>query len=223
VPRKELRRSRDVVRLSSGQVDERALAFEAPWFGSACDAEGRASDSGPGEEEDDDDAQASAGDEEDEGGGNASDGDVAEDIEHVNTDGNEGEDEDEEEAPDTARTSSASQKRKLPSPPPPSHVDPARPNKKKVTFAKTLPPQPSAADKKRKSTLDLAASSKMNLAKGAKTGLRSSSTPARASRAAAQGGTARRTGTAKPAANAPTAAAMAGASEEGTYDFSKFF
>ncbi|KAI0301855.1 hypothetical protein B0F90DRAFT_1838736 [Multifurca ochricompacta] len=32
-PRKELRRSGDLVRLSSGQVDEHALAFEMPWFG----------------------------------------------------------------------------------------------------------------------------------------------------------------------------------------------
>jgi nuclear GTP-binding protein len=100
VPRKELRQSRDVVRLSSGRVDERALAIEASWFGdgSACDdddgdiimeAEGRA----PSDSEEDDDsdgdksaesdaAQASVVGDEDQGaGGNArDDGDVEEDI-----------------------------------------------------------------------------------------------------------------------------------------------
>ena len=240
VTRKELRRSRDVVRLSSGRADERALALEAPWFGSARDdddmeAEGRQasdseSDDSVGAESAESDSQAqqaSVGEEEDDsedgGGGNASDG--AQDIRHVNTDGNEEEDEAPLPGTGIARTSSSAastRKRKLPLPPSlPSDVDPTRPNqKKRVAFA--VSPAADKKKKKQKSTLDLAASSKINYAK---TRLRSSSsTPARAS-AAAQGGTA------KPAANAPTAAhkrknqvaTTAGGSEDGAYDFSKFF
>ena len=53
LPRKELRRSRDLVRLSSERIDDRALALDAPWF----DA-----DSGDGESdsdvEDESDAEA---------------------------------------------------------------------------------------------------------------------------------------------------------------------
>ncbi len=291
LPRKELRRSHDVVRLSSGRVDERSLAFEAPWFGSGAAAtesgaedgemeeEGRASDSGPDEEDEEasdgdgsaeSDAQAAvpAGDEGGGGGGDGSDDDdvEAEDHEHVNTDrvdkdGNE-DAEGEGEALGTTRSSSA-RKRKLPPSSSTPHVDPARPNKKKVAFAiataaKTLPHRPSsskgrsavrqtaastkaisaaasstvtAADKKQKrnmTTPDLAtapASKKNNSATKAKIGLGSSSTPARAP--AAQG-TARRTGSTKPAANAPSTAQKrknqaAGDSEEGAYDFSKFF
>ncbi|KAF8271733.1 P-loop containing nucleoside triphosphate hydrolase protein [Lactarius quietus] len=99
MPRKELRRSHDVVRLSSGQVDDRLLAFDAPWFGSTTEsdtqdgemdmegASARASDSGP-DDDDDDEEEVSAGSDaagdEDEGdGGNASDGDVAE-VEDIN-------------------------------------------------------------------------------------------------------------------------------------------
>lgn len=293
MPRKELRRSRDVIRLSSGQVDERALAFSAPWFGSTAsdtgadgDMEaGRASDSpGPSDDEDasdgdesaESDAQASEGGEDDNDGGNASDGDVAEveedidtdiDIEHVNTDcaHNDGNEADEVPKGTTTRISPASaRKRKLPTPPPPpppSHVsimNPTRPSKKKVAFADTAktprpPPAPPAkaaatatatADKKKQqkrkmTTPDLAASTKINHAKKAKTGgLRSSpSTLPTGARAAAtttaQGGVSRKIGSGKPAANAPTvaqkrknqaaAAAAAAASEEGAYDFSKFF
>jgi hypothetical protein len=32
LPRKEMRRTRDLVRLSSERVDDRKLAFDAPWF-----------------------------------------------------------------------------------------------------------------------------------------------------------------------------------------------
>lgn len=227
VPRKELRRSHDIIRLSSGHIDERLLSFDAPWFGSATESdtedEGRASDSGPDGDGDERSAESDTGDEDEDGdeGGNASDGDV--DVEHVNTDS----DGDEDTAP---RAPTRKRKRKLP----PSsstvtpHVDPAaRPTKKKTVSFAALPPPRSSPDKEQmKSTPpDLAASTKM---KKAMTGrMRSSS-------AAAQGhggGAARKTGSTKPAANAPTAAqkrknqgaAAAATSEEGAYDFSKFF
>ncbi|KAH9999479.1 hypothetical protein BJV77DRAFT_1142673 [Russula vinacea] len=63
LPRKELRRSRDIVRLSSERIDDRALAFDAPWFdadgGDVGDAEfdgldGSVSDEDDNEDEDDD-------------------------------------------------------------------------------------------------------------------------------------------------------------------------
>ncbi|KAH9045726.1 P-loop containing nucleoside triphosphate hydrolase protein [Lactarius pseudohatsudake] len=89
VPRKELRRSRDVVRLSSGQVDERALAFEAPWFGSSAatagsesdeDGEMEASDSDDGDENAESDARASVRDED---GGSDDDPDAIEADVHL--------------------------------------------------------------------------------------------------------------------------------------------
>ncbi|KAI9466702.1 hypothetical protein BJY52DRAFT_10268 [Lactarius psammicola] len=272
VPRKELRRSRDVVRLSSGRVDERGLAFEAPWFGSAQDGEmeatsaeeeGRTSDSGPDEEDEEvsdgdenteSDAQASAPTGDEDGGGGSGDGSddddvVAKDNEHVNTDRvDEDGNEDESEALGTTTRSSSARKRKLPPSSSMPDVGPARPNpSKKVAFAtaKTLePPRPSsikavsaaaastvtAAEKKQKrnmTTPDLAeaSASKNNNAKKAKIGLESSSTPARA---LAAHGAARRTGSIKPGANAPTTAQKrknqaTTDSEEGAYDFSKFF
>ncbi|KAH9180024.1 GNL3L/Grn1 putative GTPase-domain-containing protein [Lactarius sanguifluus] len=241
VPRKELRRSRDVVRLSTGQVDERALALEAPWFGSSAtagsesdeDGEMEASDSGLNDDDDDgdenaeSDAQASVRDEDD-------------------ADGNEDE--------GTTRSSPA-RKRKLP-PSTKRPVDPARPNKK-VAFAATVASVNGGAAKtsskgrsalrqapestrvisaaaastvtsaEKLTTPDLATgptSTKKNGSKKSKIGL------ARAPPAAsAAQSTARRTGPIKPAANAPTAVqkrknqAAAAASEEGAYDFSKFF
>ncbi|KAI9448350.1 hypothetical protein H4582DRAFT_1803181 [Lactarius indigo] len=209
MPRKELRRSRDIVRLSSGQVDERALAFEAPWFGSAAaesesdedgemEASGQASDSGldeeasDGDESAESDPQASAptGDEDEGSGGSDDDPDAI-------------------EADDTWRLPPPSSSSKRP-------VDPARPNKK-VAFA-------AVKQKRNMATPDLATApaSKKNGSKKAKIG------PTRAPPATAQG-TARRTGPIKPAANVPTAVqkrksqAAATASEEGAYDFSKFF
>ena len=269
LPRKELRRSRDVVRLSSGRVDERALAFEAPWFGSAtagsesesnaemeaacADEAEEASDGDESTESDAQQASVFAGNDGGGGGGggdgNASDHDdvveAEESNEHVNTDrvdrdGNEDGSEDEGETlGTTTRFSAAPRKLKLPSSSlSKPHVDPAQPIKKKVTFAaaaKTAPPRPSpkgrvptkaavaAADQKQKrktTTADLARAP-ASMSKKAKIG---SSTPARAP--AAQGAVTRRNGSIKPVANAPTMAQKrktAAASEEGMYDFSKFF
>ncbi|KAH9077494.1 GNL3L/Grn1 putative GTPase-domain-containing protein [Lactarius deliciosus] len=236
VPRKELRRSRDVVRLSAGQLDERALALEAPWFGSAAtagsesdeDGEMEASDAGlddDGDENAESDAQASVRDED----GSDGDPDAIEAVDtwHVDADGNE----DEGTPTTTTPRSSPARKRKLP----PSSsstkrpVDPARPNKK-VTFATTVASVNGAAktsSKGRRALRQAPESTKVVSAAAASTNgsKKSKIGPARAPPAA----TARRTGPIKPAANAPTAVqkrknqAAAAASEEGAYDFSKFF
>lgn len=217
-PRKELRRSRDVVRLSSGHIDERLLAFDAPWFGSAAtesgaEDAGRASDAGL-DSDGDESAESDTGNEDEDG--NASDADADVDVEHVNTDGRMDSDGNEDAAP-----RAPTRKRKLPPSSSSStpHVDEptiARPTKKKTVSFATLPPP---LDKKQKGTPDPAAWKK------AMTGrMRSSS----------GGGAARKTGSTKPAANAPTAAqkrknqgavaaTAAATSEEGAYDFSKFF
>ena len=218
MPRKELRKSRDIVRLSSSmRVDGRALAFEAPWFGSATESErendAEMEDASAGEEDDDGSTESDArqasvparNDDDDGDVGNASDDDEA--HEHVNMDGD-GNEQDK-------TLGNPTRKRKLP----PSssskpHVDPAAPNQKKVAFAALPSPskprastKAAAADKRKKTTPDLANNKK------AKIGLGSSSTRS-----------------IKPAANAPTAAqkrknqtAAAATSEEGAYDFSKFF
>ncbi|KAH9062032.1 hypothetical protein EDB87DRAFT_1788140 [Lactarius vividus] len=218
VPRKELRRSRDIIRLSSGQVDERALAFEAPWFGSA--AAGSESDEGremeasnssldeeasDGDESAESDAQASAPTGDEDGG--------VDDTWHVDGDG------DEDEGTTTTRSSPA-QKRKLP-PSTKRPVDPARPHKK-VAFAATMASGAAKTSSKGRSALRRAPAS----AKVVSSAVASTIGPARAPPVTAQG-TARRTGSIKPAANAPTAVQkqknQAAAAEEGSYDFSKFF
>ncbi|KAH9050116.1 hypothetical protein EDB84DRAFT_731902 [Lactarius hengduanensis] len=233
VPRKELRRSRDVVRLSSGQVDERALAFEAPWFGSSAATAGSESDEdgemeasedsgldNDGDENAESDAQASVRDEDD---GSDDDPDAIE----ADDDGNE----------DSTTRSSPARKRKLPTKRP---VDPARPNKKKVAFAATVASVNGAAKTSSKgrsalrqapeSTKVVSAAAAASTVTSKKNGSKKNSKIglARAPPASAQR-TARRTGPIKPAANAPTAVqkrknqAAAAASEEGAYDFSKFF
>jgi len=60
-PRKELRRTRDLVRLSSEQIDDRSLVLETPWFGTdATDGE-----SDPdGEDKEEEEAIESGADEE---------------------------------------------------------------------------------------------------------------------------------------------------------------
>ncbi|KAH9007137.1 GNL3L/Grn1 putative GTPase-domain-containing protein [Lactarius hatsudake] len=204
VPRKELHRSRDVVRLSTGQVDERALALEAPWFGSSAES--------------DEDGEMEASDSDEDGSDDDPDAiEAADDTWHVNADGNE------DEGMMTTRSSPA-RKRKLPSSTK-RHVDPARPTKK-VAFATTVASVNGAAkassqgrsarqastvttaDEKQKKIL---ATSKKNGSKKLKIG------PARAPPPS----TVRRTGPIKPVANAPTAVqkrknqAAAAASEEG--------
>ena len=231
-PRKELRRSRDIVRLSSGHIDERLLlAFDAPWFGGSAtessDAEGGAaaavaSDSSldDAEEEDaDESAESDMGDEDEDG--NASDGDVAVEVdvvEHVNTDGNE----------DTAPRNKRKRNNITPSSTP--HVDDpsrSRPTKKTVSFA-ALPPSRSSP---RTATVTAAAAAhKKQMAAASGTKMKKAMTGRMRSLAAQGGAAAQRTGSTKPAANVPTAAqkrkkqdTAAAVSEEAAYDFSKFF
>jgi hypothetical protein len=85
LPRKELRRSRDIVRLSPERVDDRALALDAPWFdangGSGEDGEDESEAEAIGSGTDDDDAGAEFG---------GQDGSVSEEEEEEED--NEGED-----------------------------------------------------------------------------------------------------------------------------------
>ena len=53
LPRKELRRSRDIVRLSPERVDDRALALDAPWFDADGEDESGAEAIGSGTDDDD--------------------------------------------------------------------------------------------------------------------------------------------------------------------------
>ena len=230
-PRKKLRRSRDIVRLSSGHIDERLLlAFDAPWFGGSAtessDAEGgaaaaAASDSSldDAEEEDaDESAESDTGDEDEDG--NASDGDVAVEVdvvEHVNTDGNE----------DTAPRNKRKRNNITPSSSPTHVDDPVRPTKKTVSFA-ALPPSRSSPRTATVTAAVAAADKKQMAASGTK--MKKAMTGRMWSLAAQGGAAARRTGSTKPAANAPTAAqkrkkqdTAAAVSEEAAYDFSKFF
>jgi len=195
-PRKELRRTRDLVRLSSEQIDDRALALETPWFGT--DAANGASNSDGGEDEDaaEEVETSGSGTDEDE------DADEAGLVESAGFHALEGSASgDEDEASPNARSPSA-RKRKPQSRP---QSDPVRPPKK-VTFA-DIPTrakkQVPLSDKRTKTT--------------ANSGARSSTrAPAGAART--------RTRAHKPAANAPTAAAQKrAAGEDGAYDFGKFF
>jgi hypothetical protein len=181
-PRKELRRSCDLVRLSSERVDDRVLAFEAPWFG-ADTADGNS-------DVEDDNEGAGEGEairsrtEDNEEEGSADEAGLAESAESGSDrlecssslseeESDEG-DGDEDEAPPKARSSPARKRKRPPSPAPASVVpsmsrkDPgARPSKKvafaippstKTTTAKPLVrPQPSIATRdkmqKRNNTL----------------------------------------------------------------------
>lgn len=255
VPRKELRRSRDVVRLSPGRLDERALAFEAPWSGSATAESDDAEEDevGDGYETTESDARASVSAGGGGGGGGNGNGNGSDD--EAEGDGNEDEEEGRGEALGTTTRSTSARKRKLPALSKPHMVEPARPNKKKVSFAataKTLSTpssakgrsalrqasastiaaasEPLSKQNRNMTTPDLAMAyaSKKNNAKKVKIALGSSPSPPAHSPASAAQSATRRTGALKPAANAPTTAQKrknqaAVASEEGAYDFSKFF
>lgn len=193
-PRKELRRTRDLVRLSSEQIDDRALALETPWFGT--DAANGASNSDGGEDEDaaEEVETSGSGTDEDE------DADEAGLVESAGFHALEGSASgDEDEASPNARSPSA-RKRKPQSRP---QSDPVRPPKK-VTFADI----PTRAKKQ------VPLSDKRT--KTANSGARGTRAPAGAART--------RTRAHKPAANAPTAAAQKrAAGEDGAYDFGEFF
>ena len=239
LPRKELRRTRDLVRLSSERIDDRPLALETPWFGTDAANDGSESDvedeeddaaevevsgSGMDEEEDADEAglvesakfhglEGSVSGDEDEGDDDEDDdGSNGSDDDSENAGMDEGVDED--EVPPTAHSPSA-RKRKPPSLP---QSDPVRPSKK-VTFGgittqtkKHLPPS------NIRTGAPLAHSKRPSAttspSKKANPGVRSTRAPAGSARTRPH----------KPAANAPTTTAQKHATgEAGTYDFSKFF
>jgi len=195
-PRKELRRTRDLVRLSSERIDDRALALETPWFGT--DAANGASDEDGDDGDDAAEVEASGGSESDE----EEDADEAGLVESAKFHGLEGSvsgDEDEDEASPNAHSPSA-RKRKPSSLP---RSDAVRPPKK-VSFA-GIPTR----SKKQVPLSD-------KRTKTANSGARSTRASAGAART--------RTRAHKPAANAPSATAQKrAAGEDGAYDFSKFF
>ena len=213
--RKDLRRTRDLVRLSSEPIDDRALALETPWFGT--DAANGASDSDGGEDEEGDPDEAGLVESAEFHG---LEGSVSGDEDEDDDDDSENVGMDEDDVSPNAHSSSA-RKRKPPSLP---QSDPVRPPKK-VTFA-GIPTQskkqvplsnkranpPLARNKGQKN----ASLSSGPSATAANSGARSTRTPAGAART--------RPRAHKPPANAPTATAQKrAAGEDGAYDFSKFF
>jgi len=248
-PRKELRRTRDLVRLSSERIDDRALALETAWFGT--DAANDGSDSNVEDEEDDAEASGSGMDEEedaDEAGlvesaechgleGSVS-GDEDKDDDDEDDDGSNGSDDDsenvgmdeedegvdEDEVPPTAHSSSA-RKRKPPSLP---RSDPVRPSKK-VAFTGITSQTKRQVPLSNKRTDPRLAHRKRQKPDTASLPDPSATTSTskkanlgvRSTRAPA--GSAR-TRAHKPAANAPTTTAQKHATgEDGAYDFSQFF
>jgi len=204
-PRKEMRRSRDLVRLSSERIDDRALALDTPWF---------STDSGS----DSDVEDKSEADAEEIGSG-ADSGDSEEDADDVElgvASADEVENDDDEDAEeDEVPHSSSALKRKRPPPPSSepsskSQSGPTRP-RKKVTFAITV-----------KATTKSTRSKDHTLS-------RPSAPPSKRSNAKAPAGTkppppprAR-----KFAANAPPPTSKkreaAATGEDDAYDFGKFF
>jgi hypothetical protein len=245
-PRKELRRTRDLVRLSSERIDDRALALETSWFGTDAANDGsdpevedeeddaaevEASGSGMDEEEDADKAglvesaefhglEGSVSGDEDEDDDDDSNG-SDDDSENAGMDEeDEGVDEG-DEVPPTAHSSSA-RKRRPPSLP---QSDPVRPSKK-VAFAGIT-----ARTKKQVPPSSKRTGPSLAHGKGEKTASLSdpSATTSPFKKAnlgvrstGAHAGSAR-TRARKPAANAPTTTAQKHAGEDGAYDFSKFF
>lgn len=213
-PRKEMRQSRDLVRLSSERVDDRTVAFDAPWFSTedvASDSDDVGDEaSGASELESEMGADEIGLGTDD--GGDSEEEDIAAAADDAGLGGVEsGEtEEDEDEAPQSAR------KRKRPQPPAPSKSQsgPARP-RKKVTFATSVKATPSSKDHTPLSQPSMTRPStpykKSGVSAKAPAGTKTKPPPSPRTR--------------KSAANAPPPAAQrrkprAG---EGEYDFSKFF
>ncbi|KAI0002941.1 hypothetical protein BJV74DRAFT_561280 [Russula compacta] len=154
-PRKELRRTRDLVRLSSERVDDRALGLEVPWF--SADATDGESDSdvedegwegiGSGEDEEATDEAESTESAESDGlgrSGSISEEDDNDDNSDSNDENVDADEKDEDKVSPTARSASAQKRKRPPSPPPSSlpkpskrQSDAARPSKR-VTFATSV-------------------------------------------------------------------------------------
>ncbi|KAF8505465.1 hypothetical protein F5888DRAFT_1791522 [Russula emetica] len=196
-PRKEMRRTRDLVRLSSERVDDRTLALDAPWFSTEDGADGvnengSELESDAEAEEIGSDADADGGDYEED---DADDAGLLDDAE---------EDEDEDEMPQ----SSSAQKRKRLAPPSSSKSQsgPTTRPRKKVAFATSV--KTTTTNSTRTSSSPSSSYKKSN----AKAPAGTKPPPPSRSR--------------KSAANAPpppTAQKRKPEAGEGTYDFSKFF
>ena len=229
-PRKELRRTRDLVRLSSEQIDDRSLVLETPWFGTdAADGE---SDS-DGEDEDEEEAIGSGADEEevrDEDGltaesaeSDGSEGSASEedDIDSDSDGDGDGENAgaDEEEMSSDTHSSPAQKRKRPPSPPPtpPKQCSgPARPATKKPNAPHVRIATHGKGHKASSHSRPTATSAPSS--KRANPGVPGTRAPAGASMR-----------TRKPAANAPTTTAQkrrqsgGAAVEDGAYDFGTFF
>lgn len=206
-PRKEFRRSRDIVRLSPERVDDRALALDAPWF----DADGGSGEDGEDESEaeaigsgtDDDDAGAEFG---------GQDGSVSEEEEEDNEGEDEDEDaEDEDEVPLNPRSSIARKRKRPSSPSLKPQLGPTRP-RKKVSFAtsvKTIANSARTSSSSKEHTLSRPSVIRPSSAQKSKAKASRTTIPPRAR---------------KPAANAPTQKRKTAAEgENDAYDFSTFF
>ncbi|KAI0269301.1 hypothetical protein BC834DRAFT_820466 [Gloeopeniophorella convolvens] len=196
--RKEMRRARGVVRLAAGQVDERAVALETPWFGADEDSEDSGSEGRDEEDEDvetdedkDEDGEEDASDEDDEGSVDA---------------------EDDEDKNEEVPTPPPARKRKQPPPLKPTEA-PARPAKK-VAFATTLETTTRNAGKRQQRQQQKPASAPVLASALKKKAAPPQKAPAPRS--------------SKPAANAPApgkkkaAVAVAGGDDD-AYDFGKYF
>ena len=224
-PRKEMRRTRDLVRLSSERIDDRTLALDTPWFNTEDGADG-VSDSDAGEDEDASELESEAKAEEI---GSDADADPEEEDADdaglglgVEFDGwldKSVSEEDEDEVPQ----SSSARKRKRPQPQPPSSLAPSslksqsgptRP-RKKVAFAASVKATTTNSTRPSSSSKDHALSrpSPYKKSNAAKAPAGAKPPPSR---------------TRKSAANAPPPTAKkrkpeAGGGEDDAYDFGKFF
>ena len=217
-----MRRTRDLVRLSSERVDDRKLAFDAPWFRTNGADDASASDSESDEDEDEDALDSALDADADDAGPGPGPGVESDEFDGLDKSASE-EDEDEDEVPQ----SSSARKRKRPQPPqPPSSLAPSlksqsgltRP-RKKVAFATSVKAtatnlsRPSSSPKdhtlSRSSTTRPSPYKKSNVKALAETKLPTSRTR-------------------KSAANAPPPTTQkrkpeAGEGKDDAYDFSKFF
>ena len=211
-PRKEMRQTRDLVRLSSGRVDDRTLALDASWLGadgvSDSDVVSEAEDSGDLEENADDAGLGVV----------VVEGDDETECDGLEDDEND-EDENENEVPQTS-----ARKRKRSQPPPSSLKSQSGPTtrpRKKVAFATSV--KATTNSNRPRST---SSSKDHTLSRPSTTG----PSPHKKSNAKVPAGTKPPPPphTRKSAANAPPPRAQkrkpeVGSGEDDAYDFGKFF
>ena len=209
-PRKEMRRTRDLVRLSSGRVDDRTLALDASWLGAdgVSDSDIVSEDSGDLEENVDDAGLGVV---------------VVEGDDETECDGLEDDENDEDENKNENEVPQTSaRKRKRPQPPPSSLKSQSGPTtrpRKKVAFATSV--KATTNSNRPRST---SSSKDHTLSRPSTTG----PSPHKKSNAKVPAGTKPPPHTRKSAANAPPPRAQkrkpeVGSGEDDAYDFGKFF